>query len=131
MKPAESANDLTAQLLIDIPRTWPGSRVWRNNTGKAVGWDTAQRAAWHIMGGQQAAAVALLKRPISFGLVGSSDILGIMPPNGRLIAIEVKWGRDRIKVEQQAFADMVIGNGGIYVLARTLEQGLLDLRRQL
>lgn len=48
----------------------------------------------------------------------SSDLIGIIPPNGRIIAIEVKkegWkytGAQR-EVAQKAFIDWVIAQGGI------------------
>lgn len=73
-------------------------------------------------------------RPVRFGLPGSADILGMMAPWGRIIAIECKTGDGRLSPAQEAFRDMVRRNGGIYLVAREVTdlQALvqyLDVRR--
>ncbi len=57
---------------------------------------------------------------IRFGLVGSSDILGI-GNRGVFLAIEVKTGKAKQSKEQVAFMNMVAKFGGYYLVARSVE----------
>ena len=76
-----------------------GIFAWRANTG------AAQR-------GDQV---------IRFGHRGQSDILGALPPAGRMLAIEVKSETGRQRPDQQLFGERVRAMGGLYVLARSLD----------
>lgn len=58
-------------------------------------------------------------RFIRYGLVGSSDILFVLRPAGRLIGIEAKVGNDEWRVPQQKFARALDEAGGLYILARS------------
>jgi hypothetical protein len=69
-------------------------RVWRNNTGTLID---------------------------SLGLVGSADILGIIAPQGRFLAIECKTRTGKQSDQQRNFQKMIEAMGGIYILARSLE----------
>jgi hypothetical protein len=60
-------------------------------------------------------------RFIRFGLPGSSDILLVKAPDGRLVAIEAKVGRDEWRKKQRNFAAAVERAGGIYILARSTD----------
>ena len=87
------------RILLEIGSI-PGLRVWRNNTG------------------------ALLDRNgklVKFGLQGSADIIGMMKPNGRFIAIEVKTQKGMQTASQRRFQKMVEDMGGHYILARSPE----------
>lgn len=75
-------------------------RIWKNNTGKALTLDT--------------------QRIISYGLKGSADIIGIIKP-GTFLAIEVKSGDAKQTSQQKNFAKMVTDLGGIYILARSVQ----------
>ena len=78
----------------------PWLRVWRNNTG------------------------ALLDRNgklVKFGLQGSADIIGMMKPSGRFLAIEVKTPNGIQTASQKRFQRMVEEMGGLYILARSPE----------
>lgn len=77
--------------------------AWRNNSGAFV---LADR------GGK--------KRFFRAGLVGSSDILGLIPPTGRLIAVEVKIRPNKPTADQEAFLAMVNGSGGLGVVVYDL-----------
>lgn len=84
----------------------PWLRVWRNNTG------------------------ALLDRNnklVKFGLQGSADIIGMMKPNGRFIAIEVKTQKGMQTASQRRVQKMVEDMGGLYILARSVEDVLKAL----
>lgn len=76
--------------------TLRGAYVWRNSTG------------------------ALKKddgRLLRFGKVGAADVLGCLG-DGRLIACEIKVGRDRLSDAQRDFKEQVQARGGIYVICR-------------
>lgn len=78
----------------------PG-KFWRQNTGAAV-------------------TVYKGKRSFTrFGLPGSADISGLR--DGRRIEIEVKAPKGRQTIYQEQFQKMIEENGGLYVLARSLE----------
>lgn len=91
-----------SKIQVEIIRRLAGERrirVWRNNTGSLQ--DPSGR--W-----------------IQFGLVGSSDLLGILAPGGQLLAIEVKSETGKLSKEQRAFGEMVERFGGVYVVARSV-----------
>lgn len=88
-----------------------GWLVWENKTG--VAWQKAGEGY----------------RPVRYGLVGSSDIIGIraveITPDmvgetvGIFVGIEVKVGKDKLR-EQQAKFQMRVGKmGGIFIEERT------------
>jgi hypothetical protein len=76
----------------------PYWRIWKNNTGVA------------FQG----------KRRISFGLVGSADILGITN-TGKFVALEVKTGQAVLSKQQVNFGLMIREMCGIYTVIRKLE----------
>lgn len=55
-----------------------------------------------------------------FSLRGVADILGIMP-GGRFLAVEVKAAKGRQSPDQKHFEELVKRAGGIYVLARSID----------
>src|SRR5688500_5724333 len=65
------------------------------------------------------------RRVVKIGIPGSSDLLACI--GGRFVEIEGKVGRDRRRPEQAKFQAAVEAAGGVYVLARDVE----DLRRAL
>lgn len=58
-------------------------------------------------------------RFIRFGLSGSSDILACI--KGRMIGIEAKCGKDRARPNQQRFATALTAAGGLYIVARSVD----------
>lgn len=52
---------------------------------------------------------------------GVSDILACIPPIGRLVAIEIKIGKDRLSPEQQGFLENISAAGGIAFVASDFE----------
>jgi hypothetical protein len=76
-----------------------GIFAWRNNTG-----------AVRVEG----------NRFIRFGVKGSPDILGVMP-DGRILCIECKSAKGRLTPEQREFGAAVLRRGGVYVVARGIE----------
>lgn len=93
------------QILLAIG-SLPWLKVWRNNSG----------ALYDRTG-----------KLVKFGLAGSADIIGIVKPHGRFLAIEVKAEKGRQSESQRNFQRMVEGMGGVYVLARSVEDVLKAL----
>ncbi len=79
-------------------------RLWRANVGVA-----------HIGGPRSAGG-----RVVRFGLPGQADLTGILPCGVRL-EIEVKRPGCPQTCEQRAFQRMIEHFGGVYVLARSVE----------
>lgn len=84
----------------------PATMVWKNNTGKLP-----------LPGGGM----------IVFGLKGSADILGAS--RGHPIAIEAKTGTGRQRDQQVKFQRAWEAAGGLYILARSVEDVLAALDR--
>ncbi len=85
----------------------PGLTLWKMPTGVA-------RA---LTGGQI----------ISYGVEGGTNIMGIMAPAGRTVAIEVKVGDDRLRKKQRDFREMILSHGGLHIVAYSeedVERGL-------
>ena len=94
-------------LMRDILVALPGPPVgiwWRQNVGVGV---------------------APGKRVIRFGVPGMADIGGCY--RGRHVEIEVKAPRGRQSDQQKLWAAAITKVGGIYVLARSVEQVLAEL----
>jgi hypothetical protein len=51
---------------------------------------------------------------------GVADIIGLLP-SGRFLAVECKSSRGRQSEAQRAFQAMVEGSGGLYIIARDLQ----------
>lgn len=81
-------------------------RIWRANTGKA-----ARRLAG---GGVQV---------VTFGVIGQADLSGLLV-NGRRLEIEVKSATGKQRPEQKNYQAMIERFGGLYVLARSVEEAV-------
>lgn len=55
---------------------------------------------------------------------GTPDLLGVLAPHGRALAIEVKAPKGRQREEQQAFQRAWEARGGLYILARSVDDVL-------
>lgn len=55
---------------------------------------------------------------------GMPDLLGVVGPNGRALAIEVKSAKGRQREEQKAFQSAWEKRGGLYILARSVDDVL-------
>ena len=91
---------LVAQILLKFGSNHK-LKIWKNATGTGKSHDG--------------------KRFIRYGLKGSADIIGIMEPNGKFIAIEVKTGNAKQSKQQKIFEQMVTKSGGIYIVARSVQ----------
>src|SRR4051794_4415196 len=101
-----TSNDLVSACLQFLQLS--GIRAWRNNT---TGVFDPGRKVFRTFTGRK----------------GVSDILGIIPPAGRLLAVECKSGKGKLTAEQRAFLDEIAAAGGVAICARSLD----DLRAAL
>lgn len=53
---------------------------------------------------------------------GVADIIAIVPPYGRIMAIEVKIGKDHLSDEQRGFMKNVVYCGGISIIAKDFDK---------
>lgn len=91
-----------------------GIDAWRNNTGTAV-YGGGRRVP--TFGG----SVDPPARRVSFGLLGSADITGILP-DGRRLEVEVKRPGESQTVKQRKFQEMIERNRGVYLLVTSVEE---------
>lgn len=61
---------------------------------------------------------------IRFGAIGSPDIFAVLPPAGQLVGIEVKDTTGRLSPDQKRFGERLERAGGLYVVARSLDDVL-------
>lgn len=57
--------------------------------------------------------------PRNKGAKGSGDISAIIPPYGRRLEIEIKYGKDRQSDDQKKFQADIESMGGIYIIVKT------------
>lgn len=87
--------------ILRVVGSRPDVRLWRANTGVAYAGTRAVR----------------------FGVQGQADLSGIIA-GGRRLEIEVKSARGRQTPEQRAFGEMIEKFGGVYIVARSVEDVL-------
>lgn len=103
---AHAERDLVAAILHTFGAQ-PGLRLWRSNTGAA-----------------RTHTGALVR----FGVPGQADISGVLAPHGQRIEIECKAPHGRQSAQQRKFQTMIEAHGGVYVLARSIEDVATALR---
>jgi hypothetical protein len=87
----------------------PDIRMWRNNVG-------AHKDARGIL--------------VRYGLaVGSSDLIGVLAPSGRLLSLEVKTAKGRTTSEQETWMTIVRRFGGFACVVRSAEEALAAVDR--
>jgi hypothetical protein len=87
---------------------YPDLTLWRNSTGVAT-----------VRGST-----------VRFGLcVGSADLIGILAPHGRLVALEVKTATGRASDEQRMFLALVRSRGGFAALVRSVPEAIEAINR--
>lgn len=126
-------NAITKKILLEIPRAFPGSRLWRANAGAGVPYGVIREAVRLLTQGRVQECIAYLtrQRTVTFGIPGQADTSGILAPGGQRLEIEIKTGSDRLRPEQVTFREMVTRTGGIYVEARSVEDAVESVRREM
>jgi len=92
-------NKLISEILLTFG-SGPNLRIWKNDVG--VG---------RSLNGE---------RVLRWGLKGSADIIGI-GFGGKFVAIEVKTGKGKQSEYQKNFQNMIATQGGIYIVARSVQ----------
>lgn len=100
----------------------PDTLVWRNNTGTAWQGTPVRAAPGQTVVVRPGMIILTDARPISFGLKGSADIIGVS--SGRALAIEVKDATGRQSEWQVKFAAAWKRAGGTYGLARSAAEAV-------
>lgn len=101
----------------------PGAVFWRNNVGLTGHSSTCPKCG-HIQQDEEDGP------RIRYGLCkGSSDLIGMLYPSGRLIALEVKTPKGRATPEQLLFLDLVRRRGGFATIVRSPEEALAAIDR--
>jgi len=88
--------------------------VWRNNTG-------AYTKEYECKDGRTS------KHHVRHGRNGAADIHGVIPPHGRHVSVECKREGRNLDPEQVAEKQRIESKGGVYILARSVD----DLEREL
>jgi hypothetical protein len=100
--------EIQAAIRLAAGRAVPGCILWRNSTGVAT----------HAPGTPGA-------RTVRYGLAkGGSDLIGLLRVDSlfaAFLAVEVKTETGRLSPEQRMFGDLVIRCGGIFILARSVD----------
>ena len=92
----------------------PDLVLWRNNVGVA----------------HPAGRPGIPGRPVRYGLcTGSSDLIGILAPSGRFVALEIKTPQGRATTEQLMFLELVRKRGGFATIVRSPEDARAALER--
>src|SRR5262245_16843148 len=68
--------------------------------------------SWRANTGAVAIGSGAARRFVKFGPPGQSDIIAVLPPTGRLLALECKSATGRLRPAQKAFLSAVEAAGG-------------------
>ena len=93
----DGETNLVAEAMLALSSA--GCMIWRQNTGRLMSHG----------------------RLVSFGLVGSGDIIGMMP-DGRFLSAEAKVGNRKPSPAQYAFASAVAKHNGLAVWFRSVPE---------
>lgn len=102
--------------LMDAVRLALGSAVdlvlWRNNVGVAEHWNGTE------------------VQRVRYGLAaGSSDLVGVLAPQGRWFALELKTASGRVSPEQSQWLALVRLMGGFACVVRSVDEAKAALVR--
>lgn len=70
-------------------------------------------------------------RLVKVGLIGSSDLTGIILTSGKRLEAEAKTGNAVQNDEQIAFANMIVKYGGVFILFHSVDEFLDKLQMHL
>lgn len=86
--------------------------LWRNNVGAAQHWNGRE------------------VETVKYGLAnGSADLVGVLAPSGRWVALEVKAPKGRTTDEQDRWLALVRKMGGFACVVHSVEEALAALDR--
>jgi hypothetical protein len=121
--------DIQKRVLLALSQA--GLLVWDHPTGSALSPDILRHVIQQEWVGRRLADV--LKpgrdyRRIAYGLEGSSDLIGISPIGGKFIGCEIKTPDGLQRPAQKNFERAVHRVGGIYIVARSPDEAIAQLR---
>lgn len=122
---AKSEQLILQETLIAVTAE-PGTMAWRNNTGQAWQGERISRAPGVMIQVERGMCILRNARPISFGLPGSPDIIGVR--DGRGFGLEMKSLTGVLRETQPKFARAWQRAGGLYGVPRSVEEALRILR---
>ena len=61
---------------------------------------------------------------VLLGEAGLPDIVVIVPPGGRLLGLEVKSAKGKLRPVQEVFREKILKSGGLYFVVRTLKEAM-------
>jgi len=62
------------------------------------------------------------RKKTGFSIKGTSDILGIHKPSGKLVAVEVKSEKGKASMEQKAFINKINAMNGLAIVVKSLDE---------
>ena len=100
------------KILLGLQKSFPNSRFFERHVGLFL---------------------TINQNPIRINKPGMADVWGLVPYNGRLlhVEIEVKTGNARQSKDQKKWQNFIEKLDGIYILGRTPEQVVSELRFQI
>lgn len=102
-----SEGDIVREIRLALGRD-PDLALWKNSTGTAI---------------QDFGAGGY--RNLRYGLAkGSADLIGVLAPHGRFVALEVKTYKGRIRPEQTQFLELVRRLGGVAAVVRSSDEAM-------
>lgn len=104
----------------------PETLVFRNNTGTAWQGTRLQLHPGQTVVIRPGMIVLQEARPITFGLPGSADIMGVC--RGRAVALEAKTSIGRQSDQQRKFEAAWTRAGGVYGVFRSADEALAIVR---
>jgi hypothetical protein len=122
-----SERRILAEGLIGVTAE-PDVFAWRNNTGQ--GWQGQRLTLPNGYSLTVRPGMVVLKdaRPISFGLPGSGDILGVTPGFGFALEAKTEDRRSQQSEQQRKFQIAFERAGGRYGVFRSPEEAVAHLR---
>lgn len=116
---AESEKSILNRSLVAVTAL-PETMAWRNNTGSAWQGKRVTAREGSVIMVEPGMVILKEARPVTFGLPGSGDILGVR--KGRGFSAEMK-SQGGVQSDQQVLFQRAWEKaGGIYVLARSPEE---------
>lgn len=73
---------------------------------------------------QNSGTVFMGNRCIRLGDDGLPDIVVVVPPNGRMLGLEIKSANGRLRPKQSEFKERLIAVGGAYYVVRDLQSAM-------
>lgn len=73
---------------------------------------------------QQSGMIMVGRRAVRMGVEGLPDIVVVVPPNGRLLGLEVKSANGSLRPAQKVIRDKMTSVGAVYRVVRSLQEAM-------